>query len=161
MATFGQKPSVNPFGKMSISRLFELSVFIGQKGVFSFQNIVKKHFPRIYRLKRKFGKNAIFGAKPWVNPFGKMSIFRLFELFVFIAQKGVFFVLKYRTRLCRGLYCPKRKVGKVAIFGPKPWLNRFGRMSIFRLFEIFVFIAQIGVLSFQDIVKDIFLAYIA
>ena len=32
---------------------------------------------------------AIFGPKPWVNPFGKMSIFRLFELLVFIAQKGV------------------------------------------------------------------------
>ena len=28
---------------------------------------------------------AIFGPKPWVNPFGKMSIFRLFELLVFIA----------------------------------------------------------------------------
>ena len=27
---------------------------------------------------------AIFGPKPWVNPFGKMSIFRLFELLVFI-----------------------------------------------------------------------------
>ena len=33
---------------------------------------------------------AIIGPKPWVNPFGKMSIFRLFELFVFIAQKGDF-----------------------------------------------------------------------
>ena len=28
---------------------------------------------------------AIFGQKPWVNPFGKMSIFRLLELLVFIA----------------------------------------------------------------------------
>ena len=28
---------------------------------------------------------AILEAKPWVNPFGKMSIFRLFELPVFIA----------------------------------------------------------------------------
>ena len=33
---------------------------------------------------------AIFGAKPWVNPFGKMSIFKLFELRIFIAYKGVF-----------------------------------------------------------------------
>ena len=33
---------------------------------------------------------AIFGPKPWVNPFGKMSIFLLFKLLVFIAEKFVF-----------------------------------------------------------------------
>ena len=36
-------------------------------------------------LKKKVGKMAVFGPKPWVNPFGKMSSFRLFELLVFIA----------------------------------------------------------------------------
>ena len=40
--------------------------------------------------KKKIGKMAIFEPKPWVNPFGKISIFRLFELVVFIAEKGVF-----------------------------------------------------------------------
>ena len=33
---------------------------------------------------------VIFGPKQWVNPFGKMLIFGLFELLVFIASKGVF-----------------------------------------------------------------------
>ena len=47
---------------------------------------------------------AIFGPKPWVNPFEKMSIFRLFELLVFIAYKGVFFVLEYRKKNFAGLY---------------------------------------------------------
>ena len=32
---------------------------------------------------------AILGPKAWVNPFEKMSIFRLFEQLVFIAYKGV------------------------------------------------------------------------
>ena len=32
---------------------------------------------------------AIFGPKPWVNPFGKMSIFGLFELLDFIARKAL------------------------------------------------------------------------
>ena len=36
---------------------------------------------------------------------------------------------------------PKKKVGKMAIFGPKPWVNPFGKMSIFLLFELLVFIA--------------------
>ena len=52
--------------------------------------------------KKKVGKMAIFGPKPWVNPFGKRSIFRFFELFVFMA-----------------------------VFGPK----HFGKMSIVRLVE--------------------------
>ena len=45
----------------------------------------KKHFPSLYCLKRKVGKMAIFGPIPWINPFGKRSIFRLYELVVFIA----------------------------------------------------------------------------
>ena len=50
----------------------------------------KRHFPSLFYIKKKVGKMAIFGPKPWVNPFGKMSIFRFFELLVFIAYKGVF-----------------------------------------------------------------------
>ena len=49
----------------------------------------------------------------------------------------------------------------MAIFGPKPWVNPFGKMSIFRRFELLVFIAYKGVFSFYNSVKDIFLAYIA
>ena len=33
---------------------------------------------------------ALFRPKPWVNPFGKMSICRLLELVVSIAYKGAF-----------------------------------------------------------------------
>ena len=84
---------------------------------------------------------AIFEPKPWVIPFGKMSIFRRFELFAFIAYKGVCFFLEYRKRHFSGVYCLKRKFEKMAIFGPKPWVNLFGKMSIFRLFELFGFIA--------------------
>ena len=89
MAIFGPKPLVNPFATMSIFRLFELLVFIAWKGVFSCWNIVKDIFPA-YIAKKKVGKIGIFEAKPWVNPFVKMLIFRLFELIVFIALKAVF-----------------------------------------------------------------------
>ena len=40
--------------------------------------------------KKEVGRMAIFGLEPWVNPFGKMSIFSLFKLLAFIAKKGVF-----------------------------------------------------------------------
>ena len=63
---------------------------------------------------------AIFGPKPWVSPFGKMSMFGLFELVCFYSLKRRIFVLEYRKRYFPGLYCLKKKAGKVAIFGPKP-----------------------------------------
>ena len=49
----------------------------------------------------------------------------------------------------------------MAILGPKPWVNPFGKTSIFRKFELLVFIDKKGVFSFYNIVKDIFQAYIA
>ena len=99
---------------------------------------------------------AIFGPKPWVNPFRKMSSFRLFEFLIFIVQKGIFFILEYRKRYFPGLYCIRRKVGKISIFGPIPQVNPFGKMSIFRLFELLVLLPKKAFFSFQYIVKDIF-----
>ena len=49
----------------------------------------------------------------------------------------------------------------MANFGPKLCVNPFGKMSVFPLFELFVFIGYKGVSSFWNIVKDVFLAYIA
>ena len=59
-----------------------------------------------------------------------------------------FFVLEYRIRHFPGLYCLDKKVAKMAIFEPKPWVNPFGKMSIFGLFEILVLIAQKGIFPF-------------
>ena len=49
--------------------------------------------------------------------------------------------LEYRNRHFLGLYCLKRKVVKMAIFGPNPWVNPCGKMAIFALFDLVVFIA--------------------
>ena len=104
---------------------------------------------------------AIFRQKPWVNPFGKMSIFGLFELLVFIAEKGVFSFQNIVKDIFLAYIAFQKKLGKMAIFGTKPWVNPFGKTSIFGLFNLLVFIPQKGVFSFQNIVKDIFLPYIA
>ena len=99
---------------------------------------------------------SIFNPKPWVNCFGKISIFRLFELRVFIAQKGVFTFQNIIKDIFLGYIAQKKSWKKL------PFLNQnHGKMSIFRLFRLLVFIAQKGVFSFQNIIKDIFLAYIA
>ena len=161
MAIFEPKPWVNPFGKTSIFRILELLVFIAQKRVFSIQNIEKVILLTYSARKKNVGKMAIIGPKPWVNPFGKSSIFRHSKVLVFIAKKGVFFVLEYRKSHYPNQYCLKKRVGKMAILGPKPWINPFGKMSFFRILELLVFITQKGVFSIQIIEKVIFLTYTA
>ena len=63
----------------------------------------KRYFPFLFCLKKKVGKMAIFGPKPRVNPYGKMSIFRVFEHFVFFGLERRFFVLEYRKRHFPGI----------------------------------------------------------
>ena len=79
---------------------------------------------------------AIFGPKPWVNPFGKMPIFGIFELLVFTAYQGVIFVLEYHKRHFPRLNCLLKRLEKFPFLG-----QNHGKMSIFRLFELLLFIA--------------------
>ena len=129
---------------------------------------------------------AIFGPKPWVNPFGKMSIFRLFELLVFIyyyfilfiyyfhnkdytsitlykdvaraPQKTTrlvrggplerhFFALEYRKRNFPGLYCLKKKWKKWSFLDQNHGLTPLKKRKIFRRFELLVFMAYKGAFS--------------
>ena len=82
----------------------------------------------------------IFVPKPWVNPMKNVN-FSTFRTSCFYKLERRFIGLEYDQRHFPGLYCLKKKVGKMAIFGPKPWVNPFGKMSIFRLFKLLVFIA--------------------
>ena len=83
---------------------------------------------------------ANFRPKPWINAFGKISIFRLFQLLVFIGYNSVFFTLEYHKTNFPSLDCLKKKHEKIGKFGAKPWTNPFGKMSIYRHFQLLVFI---------------------
>ena len=72
---------------------------------------------------------AIFGLKPWVNPVEKNANIWTFGTSCFYSVERRFLALDYRKRLFPGLYRLKRKVGK---------------MAIFRMVEILVFIAKKG-----------------
>ena len=85
---------------------------------------------------------------PAPSPLWKNVNFSTFWTSCFYSLERRFFVLEYRKRHFPGLNCLKKKVGKMALFGPKPWVNPFGKMSIFRLFELLVFIASKGVFPF-------------
>ena len=69
-----------------------------------------------------------------------MAIFDFLNFF-FYSLERLFFVLEYPKTHFPGLYCLKKEVQKMANFEPKPWVNPCGKMAIFRLFKLLVFIA--------------------
>ena len=82
---------------------------------------------------------AIFGPKPQVNPFRKMSIFRVFKHLVFIAQKKVFFVLEYSKRHISGLYYLKKKLEKWAFLSRNQGLTPLEKYEFFNILNFFLF----------------------
>ena len=134
MANFGQKPWVNPFGKISIFSTFWTCCFYSLETRFFVLEYRKTHFPGLYCLKTKDGKMANFKQKPWVNPFGKIAIFSTFWTCCFCSLEKRFIVLEYRKTHFPALYCLKTKDGKMANFGSKPWVNPFAKIAIFFAF---------------------------
>ena len=104
---------------------------------------------------------AIFGPKQWVNLFGKISIFWVLEFFYLQPRKAFFWFQNIVKDIFLAYISKKIKVGEIVIFGPKPSVNPFGKCQFFDFLNFLFFIAQKGVFSFQNILKDIFLAYIA
>ena len=141
MAIFGPKPWVNPLWKNANFLTFWNSCTYSLERRFSSPGYCKRHFFSLSCLKKKVEKMVIFEPKPWVNPLCKNFNFSTFWTSCFYSLERRFSTLEYRKRHFSGLYCPKIKVGKMAIFGPKPWVNPFGKMPIFWLFELLVFIA--------------------
>ena len=161
MAIFGPNPWVNPFGKMSIFRLLELLVFIAQIGACLFQKTVKDIFLAYIALKKKGGKMAMFGPKPQVNPFGKISIFRLFEVLVFIAQKDVFSFQNIVKEIFLAYIAKKTKFEKWPFLDQNHGLAPLEKCQFFDFLDFFFLQPRKSFFSSQNIVKDIFLAYIA
>ena len=59
----------------------------------------------------------------------------------FYSGERLFFVLEYGKTHFPGIYCFKKRLGKMAIFWPKPWVNPFGKILGFRLCELVVFVS--------------------
>ena len=141
MAIFGPEAWVNPFGKVSIFPLCE-PLFYSLERCFFVLEYRKRHFFGLYCLKKKVGKMAIFGPKPWINPFGKMSIFRLFWTSCFYSLERLFSVLDYRKRHCFGLYClKKKKLEKWPFLDQNHGLTPLEKCQFLDFFELLVFIA--------------------
>ena len=146
MANFVPKLWVNPFEKMSVFRLFRLFFCRLQRRLFDVE-CGKRHFLGPYCQKKKSWKKGKFWTKTMGYPLWKNVNISTFWTSCFYGLERRFFVLEYRKRNFPGLYGLKKKVGKMANFGPKLWVNPFGKMSVFRLSELFVLIGYKGVFS--------------
>ena len=142
---------------MSIFRLLNF-LFLQPRRAFFPSRISLRIFSKAILPKQKSCKNS-HGKKLQKQPLDKCQLFDFLN-FLFLQPRKAFFRSRISLRTFSWPILPKKKSWKNGHFGPKPWVNRFGKNSIFRLFELLVFIAEKGVFSFQNIVKDIFPAYI-
>ena len=111
---------------------FWTSCFYSLERLFFCSRISWKTFSwPILPKKTQFGKMAFFGPKHWVNPFGKMFILSTFWTSSFYRLESLFFVLEYRERHFPCICCLKKQVGIMVIFGPKRWVNAFGKSQFF------------------------------
>ena len=92
-------------------------------------------------LPKKSWKNGHFLTKTISQQLCKNVYFSTFWTSCFYCLEIPFFVLEYHKTHFSALYCLKRKEGKMTNFGAKPWVKPLGKMSIFRLFVLFFFIA--------------------
>ena len=101
----------------------------------------KRYFPALYCLKKRSWINCHFWIKSMGQPLWKNVNFSSFWTSCFYSLERPFFFLEYHKRHFLAYIALRKKVRKMAKFGPKPWLNPFKKMLIFRLFELFIFIA--------------------
>ena len=78
---------------------------------------------------------ANFGPKPWEN-----INFSNFSTSTFYSLEKPFSVPEYRKTPYPGKDCLKKKKKLLGNFGQKPRTNPFGKISIFRLCHLLVFI---------------------
>ena len=134
-----QKHGLTPFKNVNFST-FWTCCFYSLESRFLVLEYHKRHFPGLFCLKTKLKKRPLLDQIHGLTPLEKCQFFDFWTC-CFYSLESRFLVLEYNKRHFPGHYCLKKELGKMAIFGPKPWVNLFGKMSIVRLFGLLVFIA--------------------
>ena len=83
---------------------------------------------------------AISHKNHGLTPLEKCQFLDFFLSSCFYSIERRFFVLEYRKTHLSWPILPNKNRCKNGNFGPKPWTNPFGKMSIFRFFKPLVFI---------------------
>ena len=141
---FEQNHGLTPLENVNISTFWTCCFYCQERRLFVLE-YHKTRFPSLYCLKKISWKNDQFSSKTFGKPseqnLWKNVNFSTISTSFFYCLEMRFFVLEYQKTHFPGRYCLKKKVGKMTNFWAKPWVNPFGKMSIFRRFELLVFIA--------------------
>ena len=103
---------------------------------------------------------AIFGLNHGLTPFEKSHYFDFLKC-CFYSLERLFFVLEYRKRHFPSLYSIKRKSKNWPFLEQNNGLTPFKKYPFFDFLNFMSLQRRIGYFLFQNIVKDIFLAFIA
>ena len=81
---------------------------------------------------------AVLDQNHGLTPLKRSQFFFTISTSCFYSLERRLFVLEDRKTNFPGLYWQKKKVEKMAIFGPESWINPCEKISIFRLFLVFI-----------------------
>ena len=143
---------------MSIFRPFELLVFIPQKGVFSFQNIVKEIYLAYIALKIKLEKGPFLDQNHGLTPLQKCQIFDCLNFFLY--PRNQFF----RSRISKKtfswpIFNKKKKLQKWLFWDQNHQFTPLKNSQFFDLLNCLFLQPRKPFYLFQNI--DIFLTCIA
>ena len=101
MTIFCQNAWTTPFGKFLFFWTFLKLDFSRVETIFFYisKNIKKRSFQAGFGQKPPLRKMAIFGQKPWTNPFGKFSTFWTFLKVDFCCLKSILFYPEYQETI--------------------------------------------------------------
>ena len=142
MAIFGPKAWVNPFGKMSIFRLFE-RLFLQPRKLFFRCRISYETFSWPILPKKKLNmleKRPFFFQNHGFTPLEKYQFFDFLNL-LFYSLKRCFFVLEYRKRRFPGLQCLKKKLEKWPFLDQNHELTPLKKCQFFDFFVLLFFVS--------------------
>ena len=112
---------LTPLEKWQFLVFFNL-LFLQLRKAFFRSRISEKTFSwPVLHEKKEFHKWPFLYQNHGLTPLEKYQFFDFLN-FLFLQLRKAFFVLEYRKTHFPGLYCLKKKVPKMAIFGPKPKL---------------------------------------
>ena len=160
MAKFGPQPWTNPFGKKSIFGVFLTSCFYSIQRCFFVLEYNNIHFPSLQSQKKKRGEMKNLDQNHGLTPLEACQFFAFLNFMFLQPRRGIFLFQNIIKHMFLAYIAQKRR-WKMANFGRKPWTNSFGRVSIFGLFSTSCFYSLQSFFSFQNIMKQICLAYIA
>ena len=139
MTFLQQIHELTPLEKSQFLQLFNMSLLYPRKTCFR-SRISSKAFSWPILPKKQLSKMAIFEPKPFLTFLEKSQFFDFFN-FLFLNPTKALFRSRISSKKFFWHVLRKKKGGKMDIFGLKPWVNPFGKMSMFRLFELLFFIA--------------------